>query len=406
MPLTDTAIRQVKPGPKPFKLADGGGLYMLVTPAGAKYWRWKYRLHGKEKVLALGVYPEIALAKAREAHKEARKLLADGVDPSQARKDDKRATKLAAANSFEAVARLFLTENAPLVAASTQAHAVAWMKNDVFPWLGKRPIAEIDAPEILAVLKRIDGRGARHTSHKVRSVMSRVFRYGIRHGVCRSDPARDLIGAIPPAKTKHFAAILEPSKVGEMLRAFDGFRGTFSVQCALKLAPMLFVRIGELRAMEWAHVDLDKAEWRYTVSKTKTDHLVPLSSQAVAILRELHGLTGSGRYVFPGARSPKRPMSESAINAALRRMGFDTKTEITGHGFRAMARTFLHEELDQKPEVIEHQLAHAVPDSLGSAYNRTKFIKERVAMMQLWADHLDRLKAGAGNVVPLHRDAG
>jgi integrase len=222
-----------------------------------------------------------------------------------------------------------------------------------------------------------------------------VFRYAIKEGKAKSDPAKDLIGAIPPAVETHFGSITDPTKVGEMLRAFVGFSGTFPVLCALKLAPLLFVRPGELRKAEWAQIDLDRADWRYRVSKTKTDHLVPLAAQAVAILRELHAMTGNGQYVFPGARSAERPMSEAAINAALRRLGYDTRTEITGHGFRAMARTILHEELHQKPEVIEHQLAHAVPDALGGAYNRTKFLKERRAMMQRWADYLDSLKAGA-----------
>jgi integrase len=222
-----------------------------------------------------------------------------------------------------------------------------------------------------------------------------VFRYGIKEGYCKADPAKDLTGAIPPAQTTHFASITEPAKVGEMLRAFEGFSGTLPVLCALKLAPILFVRPGELRQAEWTQIDLDKGEWRYLVTKTKTEHLVPLATQAVTILRELHALTGKGRYVFPGARSALRPMSEAAINAALRRLGYDTRTEITGHGFRAMARTILHEELDQKPEVIEHQLAHSVPDNLGAAYNRTKFIKDRREMMQTWADYLDRIKVGA-----------
>lgn len=403
MPITDTACRQAKPARKPYKMADGGGLYLLVNQTG-KYWRWDYRFAGKRKTLALGVYPETSLAQARERHQDARKLLADGVDPGEQKKADKRAAKVAAANSFEAVALGWLDEYRQTVTASTYDHAKAWMQNDVFPWLGRRPIAEIDPPEILDTLKRIDGRGARHTAHKVRSKISLVFRYGSRHGYCRSDPARDLIGAIPQPKTTHFASITEPAKVGEMLRAFDGFGGTFAVQCALKLAPMLFTRPGELRTAEWTHIDLDRAEWRYTVSKTGTAHLVPLPKQAVAILRELQPLTGHGRYVFPGERSHERPMSGAAINAALRRMGYDTRTEITGHGFRAMARTILHEELGQKPEVIEHQLAHAVPDTLGAAYNRTKFIKERRAIMQTWADYLDVIKA-EGNVIPLTRIA-
>jgi integrase len=395
MPLTDTAIRQAKPGDKPRKLADAGGLYLLVNQQG-KYWRWDYRHAGKRKTMALGVYPEVTLARARERHAAARSRLLDGVDPMQAKKSEKRAARIAAANSFEAVARAWMTEHGPTVSASTHAHTKAWMENDVFPWLGQRPIAEIDAPEVLAVLKRIDQRGARHTAHKVRSKIGMVFRYGIKEGYCRSDPARDLIGAIPAHETTHSPSITDPAKVGEMLRAFDAFGGTFPVLCALRLAPMLFVRPGELRTAEWAQIDLERAEWRYRVSKTGTDHLVPLARQAVAVLHDLHALTGHGRYVFPGARTSERPMSGAAINAALRRLGYDTRTEITGHGFRAMARTILHEELGQKPEVIEHQLAHAVPGSLGAAYNRTKFVKERRTMMQIWADYLDALRANHG----------
>ncbi|WP_321944646.1 tyrosine-type recombinase/integrase [Burkholderia cenocepacia] len=400
MPLTDTAIRNAKPADKPVRLFDGGGLYLEVAPSGGKWWRLKYRFGGKEKRYSLGVYPEVTLATARKKRDEAREKLAAGIDPGEAKKAEKRASLLAAAHSFEVVARGWMDERKTTVEPAQHAKTLARMENDVFPWLGKRPIAEIDAPEILVVLKRVDGRGARFTAHRIRSEISRVFRYGIKEGHCKADPARDLVDAIPPAQTTHFASITEPEKVGEMLRAFDGFTGTFPVLCALKLAPMLFVRPGELRKAEWAQFDLDKGEWRYFVNKTKTDHLVPLAAQAVTILRELHALTGEGVYVFPGARDRNRPMSEAAINAALRRLGYDTRTEITGHGFRAMARTILHEELEEKPEVIEHQLAHTVPDSLGRAYNRTKFIKARRSMMQQWADYLDKLKAGA-EIVPI-----
>jgi len=400
MPTTDVAIRSaikaVKDTDKPLKLFDGGGLFLHITPAGGKYWRLKYRMAGKEKLLSLGVYPDVGLAAARKKRDTAREQIAAGVDPGESKKTEQRAAKLAADNSFEAVARDWLEERKGTVEEAQHIKTLARLVNDVFPWIGKRPITQIDAPEILAVLKRIDSRGARFSAHRVRSEISRVFRYAIKEGKAKSDPAKDLIGAIPPAVETHFAAITEPAKVGEMLRAFDGFSGTFPVLCALRLAPLLFVRPGELRKAEWAQIDLERAEWRYRVSKTKTDHLVPLATQAVAILRELHALTGgNGQYVFPGARTAERPMSEAAVNAALRRLGYDTRTEITGHGFRAMARTILHEELHQKPEVIEHQLAHAVPDSLGAAYNRTKFIKERRAMMQKWADYLDQLKAGA-----------
>lgn len=400
MPLTDTAIRNAKPADKPVRLFDGGGLYLEVAPSGGKWWRLKYRFGGKEKRYSLGVYPEVTLAAARKKRDEAREKLAAGIDPGEAKKAEKRASLLAAAHSFEVVARGWMDERKTTVEPAQHAKTLARMENDVFPWLGKRPIAEIDAPEILVVLKRVDGRGARFTAHRIRSEISRVFRYGIKEGHCKADPARDLVDAIPPAQTTHFASITEPEKVGEMLRAFDGFTGTFPVLCALKLAPMLFVRPGELRKAEWAQFDLDKGEWRYFVNKTKTDHLVPLAAQAVTILRELHALTGEGVYVFPGARDRNRPMSEAAINAALRRLGYDTRTEITGHGFRAMARTILHEELEEKPEVIEHQLAHTVPDSLGRAYNRTKFIKARRSMMQQWADYLDKLKAGA-EIIPI-----
>jgi integrase len=405
MPLTDTAIRNTKSEAKAQKLFDGGGLFLLITPAGQRYWRLKYRFGGKEKLLALGVYPAVPLTAARKKRDEAREKLAAGIDPGEAKKTDKRAARLAAVNTFEAVALAWMDERRPYVEPAQYDKTLARFKNDAFPWLGKRPIAEVEAPEILETLKRVDGRGARFTAHRLRGEISRVFRYGIKEGFCKTDPARDLLGAIPPAQTEHFASITEPAKVGEMLRAFDGFTGTFPVLCALKLAPMVFVRPGELRQAEWTEFDLDKGEWRYHVSKTKTEHLVPLATQAVAILRELHSLTGSGCYVFPGARDRNRPMSEATINAALRRLGYDTRTEITGHGFRAMARTILHEELEQKPEVIEHQLAHAVPDNLGSAYNRTKFIKERRAMMQKWADYLDQLKAGA-QVIPIDSAAG
>ena len=400
MSLTDIAIKNAKPAAKPTRLFDGGGLYLEISPAGGKWWRLKYRFGGKEKRISLGVYPDVSLKTARKRCAEARERLAVGTDPGEVKKADKRAAKLAASNSFEAVALAWMEERRALVEPAQYEKTLARYRNDVFPWIGKRPIAEIDAPEVLTLLKRIDSRGARYTAHRVRAELSQAFRYGIKEGYCKADPARDLLGAIPSTRTIHFASITEPIKVGEMLRAFDGFTGTFPVLCALKLAPLLFVRPGELRKAEWSQLDLDKAEWRYLVTKTKTDHLVPLATQAVAILCELHSLTGGGRYLFPGARDRNRPMSDAAINAALRRLGYDTRTEITGHGFRAMARTILHEELEQKPEVIEHQLAHAVPDVLGGAYNRTRFIKERRAMMQKWADYLDRLKTGSAVTVP------
>ena len=394
MPLTDTAVRQAKPGEKPTKMFDGLGLFLIVTPAGGKWWRFRYSFGGKEKLLSLGTYPDTSLVKARDARNEARKLIAQGIDPGADRKAAKEVQAALTENCFEVVCREWLGHRKNSVEAAQHVKTLARMVNDVFPWLGEKPINEISSPDVLGVLRRIDERGARYTAHRVRSEISQAFRYAIATGRAERDPCPDLKGAIPSPKAEHFAAITTPKEVAELLRAIDGFRGTFVVKSALLLAPLLFVRPGELRKAEWSGFDLDKAEWRYLVTKTKTEHLVPLAPQAVAILRELHPLTGNGRYVFPG-RDPHKAMSEAAVNAALRRMGYDTKTEITGHGFRAMARTILHEVLGIKPEVIEHQLAHAVPDNLGGAYNRTKFIDARRAMMTQWADYLGKLKAGA-----------
>jgi integrase len=403
MALSDSAIRKAKPAGKPVRLFDGGGLYLEISSAGAKLWRLKYRFASKEKRLAFGIYPDVSLASARERRDEARKLLANEIDPGEHRKVQRAAKAERASNSFEAVAREWLAKYSPRWAPSHSSKIIKRLENDVFPWLGARPIADITPPEVLKVLHRIEGRGAHDTAHRALQNCGQVFRYGVATGRVLSDPCRDLRGALPPLKHEHFASITEPVAVGELLRAIDGFKGTLTVQCALRLAPLFFVRPGELRMAEWEHFDLQKGEWRYLVTKTNKEHLVPLAAQAVAILSELHALTGQRRYVFPG-RDPKKPMSDAALNAALRRMGYDTKTEITGHGFRAMARTILHQELGIAPEVIEHQLAHRVPDVLGTAYNRTKFIKERRKMMQEWADYLDRLKAGAA-VIPLHGQA-
>lgn len=404
MPLSDTTIRTAKPTDKPYKLADEKGLFLLVTPNGSKYWRQKYRFGGKEKMLSFGVYPDVGLKDARAKRDEARKLLANDVDPGENKKVQKAAKTERSSNSFEVIAREWFAKHRETWAKSHGDNILARLENDVFPWLGGKAISEINAPDVLKVLRRIDARGARYTAHRAKGNISMVMRYAIATGRAERAPCPDLRGAIPSPKESNFASITDPAKVAELLRAIDAFNGTFVVQCALRLAPMLFVRPGELRGAKWESIDLDKAEWRYFVTKTKTEHLVPLASQAVATLKELHELSGHGCYVFPGARGNDRSMSEAAVNAALRRMGYDTKTEITGHGFRAMARTILHEELHQKPEVIEHQLAHKVPDALGSAYNRTKFLKERKAMMQLWADYLDKLKAGAA-VIPLHGSA-
>ena len=399
MPLSDPSIRKAKPEAKPYKLTDERGLFLLVNAAG-KYWRLAYRFGGKQKTLALGVYPDVSLARAREKRDDARKLIADGMDPGELRKVTKAQQAERAANSFEAVAREWYAKHAPNWAVSHASKIIRRLERDVFPWMGARPIADLAASEVLETMRRIEGRGTLETAHRVMQSCGQVFRYAVATGRAKRDPTGDLKGALPPVRGKHFAALIEPTAVGELLRAIDGFKGSSQVQCALRLAPLLFVRPGELRIAKWADIDLDTAEWRYIASKTKTEHIVPLAPQSVAILRELQPLTGTREHIFPG-RDPKKPMSEAAVNAALRRLGYDTKTEITGHGFRAMARTIIHEELGVRPEVIEHQLAHRVPDALGTAYNRTKFLKERRAMMSAWADYLDKLKAGA-DVMLLH----
>ncbi|MEY4960678.1 MAG: hypothetical protein RL610_857 [Pseudomonadota bacterium] len=401
MALTDTVIRNAKPDSKPFKLVDEKGMYLYVAPTGGKLWRLKYRVDGKEKLLSMGAYPDISLKDARARRDEARKLLANGIDPSENRKVQKAAKVERAANSFEVIAREWFAKYSPGWSTSHSGRTLKRLENDVFPWIGGRPVADLTASDVLSVLRRIEGRGTLDTAHRAHQNCSQVFRYAVATGRAVRDPTPDLRGALPAATGGHYAAITEPTEVGALLRAIDGFKGTFIVQCALKLAPMLFVRPGELRQARWQEFNFDKAEWKYLVSKTKTDHLVPLASQAVKILRELHALSGHGKFVFPGARSNGRAMSDAAVNAALRRMGYDTRTEITGHGFRAMARTILHQEIGIAPEIIEHQLAHRVSDNLGTAYNRTKFIKERRKMMQQWADYLDKLKAGA-EVIPLH----
>lgn len=407
--LTDTAIKKAKPGDKPVRMFDAGGLYLEVATSGSKLWRFKYRFEGKEKRQALGVYPDTSLAKAREKRDKARRLLADGIDPGEHQKVQKAAKVALSANSFEAIGREWFAKMKPEWADSHADKIMARLERDVFPWLGKRPITDLTPVEVLSALKRISDRGAKDTAKRAQQDCGGVFRYAIQTGRASYNPIPDLRGALPTAIGGNFAAITDPVKVGELLRAIDGFNGTFIVKCALRLSPFLFVRPGELRQAKWADFDLDRAEWKFMVSKIKKTeepkiHVVPLASQSVSILRELHALTGDGEFVFPGARSNGRAMSEAAVNAALRRMGYDTKTEITGHGFRAMARTILHEVHGIAPEVIEHQLAHKVPDALGTSYNRTKFLPARKAMMAQWADYLDKLKAGA-EVIPLHGNA-
>ncbi|RZU46828.1 integrase [Fluviicoccus keumensis] len=392
MPLTDSFLRTLKPAEKDEKHFDGGGMFLLSKSNGAKYWRLKYRFGGKEKLLALGTYPEVSLKEAREKREAARKLLANEIDPGENRKIQKAARELRAENSFETIAREWFTKHSPNWAESHADKVLRRLERDVFPWLGGKPIAEITPPVLLDTLRRIEERGALETAHRVLQSCGQIFRYAVVTGRAERDPSQDLKGALPPTRAEHMAAVTEPADVGNLLRMIDGYHGTLVTRCALRLAPLVFVRPGELRQAEWKDIDLEAAEWRYLVSKTKTDHVVPLSRQAIAILEEIRPLTGRGRYVFPSPRSDERPMSDNAILSSLRRMGI-AKEEMTGHGFRAMARTLLHERLKFPAEVIEHQLAHKVPDALGAAYNRTKFLDDRRRMMQVWADYLDELRA-------------
>ena len=395
--LSATAINNAKPKDKPYKLADEKGLYLFIQATGSKLWRFDYRFLGKRKTLALGSYPDVSLSHARDKRDKARSLLANEppIDPSENRKAEKASQQSNGENSFEVIAREWWQTHMKNKAASHKDKVIRRFELYLFPWIGSKPIADITAPQMLQVVKRIETLNKLETAHRALQTAGQVFRYAVQTGRAIRDVTVDLKGALPPTSIKHMAAFTEPKQIAELLRAIDGFGGTLTVQCALKLSPLVFVRPSELRQAKWRDIDLDAGEWRYLVSKTKTDHLVPLSTQAIDILRTIHPLSGHGEYVFQGGHSPLRPMSEAAVNAALKRMGYDTQSEITGHGFRAMARTILHERLNIDPHIIEHQLAHKVPDALGAAYNRTKFIEQRKLMMQQWADYLDELKAGA-----------
>lgn len=402
MALTDTAVKNARPLIKPYKLFDGGGLYVEVSPKGGKWWRLKFRFAGKEKLLSLGVYPYVTLKSARERRDEMRTLLADGIDPSEHRKSVKSQILDRAANSFEAVALEWHAKHSPTWAESHADRTMRRLKNDLVPWLGRRPVAEITAREILTCLRRVEDRGALDTAHRALQNCGQIFRYAVATGRADRDPTTDLRGALPPVKGGHFAAVTNPERAGDLLRAFDGLEGSFVIRCALRFAPLVFVRPGELRKAEWKDIDLDAGEWRYEATKTHTQHVVPLATQAIAILRELHPRTGSGRYVFPSYWGKDRPMSDNAILSALRRLEIP-KEEMSGHGFRAMARTILDEVLGFPQHLIEHQLAHAVRDPNGRAYNRTAHLPQRHEMMQAWADYLDKLRAQE-TVTPLKRD--
>ena len=419
MPLTDAKVKNAKGKKKPYKLHDKDGLYMLVLPVGGRYWRFDYRfgneerkdkkgqvIRGKRKTLALGTYPEISLLKARSSHLQARQALADGIDPGQQKKTRKQAQD-EISNNFEAVAREWYKKYLPTWNSRHAATVIGRLVNDVFPFLGQQPINEITSPDVLRILRRVESRGVLETAHRIKGVCGQVFRYAIATGRITRDPAADLKGALPPTKEKHRAAITDPNKLADLLRAIDSYQGSFVVKCALQLQALTFVRPGELRHAEWQEIDLDGAQWNIPGEKMKLKlpHVVPLSEQTIIILKALQLVTGHGRYVLPNGRTISRPLSENAVLAALGYIGFG-KDEVTGvhimtgHGFRAAARTMLDEVLQQRVDLIEHQLAHAVKDPNGRAYNRTAHLPARRVMMQLWADYLDGLKAGA-KVVPL-----
>lgn len=400
MPLTDVRIRTAKPREKQYKLTDGAGLYLLVMPNGGTWWRFDYRFGGKRKTLSMGTYPEVGLSEARSKRDEARRLLAKGLDPSAERRAAKARALRTAASSFETVAKEWFDKFSPGWAPS---HAkIVWrrIEKEVLPDLGSLPIAEIDAPELLQLVRKIESRGVTDMARRVLQVCGQIFRYAIATGQTRQDPSFALKGSLPPEVKKHFASITDPKKIGELMRAIDGYEGGTAVQTALRLAPLVFVRPGELRHAEWVEIDFDAAEWKISAEKMKMKrpHIVPLSTQALAILEEARLITGSGRYVFPSIITATRPMSENVINAALRRLGY-TKEEMTGHGFRSMASTLLNEQ-GWNRDVIERQLAHVEGNSVRAAYNYADYLPERREMMQAWADHLDALRSGA-KVVPI-----
>lgn len=391
MPLTDTAIRNAKPKDKPYKLTDGHGLYLLINKSG-KYFRMDYRFNDKRKTAAFGVYPRVKLKDAREKRIEAHKLLDQGIDPMQYKKEMKFRRRAEFENSFERIAVEWFAKNKH---TWTDKHAYTIMsrlENNIFPWLGSKPILDITPSDLLLTLRRIEERGAVETAHRVKQICGQVFRYGIATGRADRDITADLKGALMPVKSKHLSAITDPAKVGELLRAICSYSGNFITKCALELAPLVFLRPRELRHAEWTEIDLDAYEWKISADKMKMrrPHIVPLSFQSVDILREIEPLTGDGKYVFPSIRSTARPMSENTVVGGLRRMGF-TKEEMCAHGFRSMASTLLHEN-GWASHLIELQLAHADKNSIRAAYNHAEHLDERRKMMQWWADYLDELR--------------
>ncbi|WP_322062379.1 tyrosine-type recombinase/integrase [Paraburkholderia sp. J63] len=395
MPLSDTTIRGAKPGVKPVKLSDAGGLYLLLTPSGSRLWRMKYRFAGKEKLLALGAYPTVSLKDARHRRDEARKKLAAGYDPGEARKAEKATAKDRAANSFEVIAREWFELTKGKWEAEYASLIMHRLERDMFPSMGGRPIAEITAVELLAALRRIEKRGAIDTAHRALQKCGQIFRYAVVTGRADRDPTADLREALKPAPKQHYASIKDPKAVGALMRAIRDYVGGFETKCALLIGILTFVRPGELRKAEWTEFDLDHAEWRLPAVRMKMgeQHIVPLSTQSLTILKDLHSVTGHGRYLFPSVRTASRPMSENTVNAALRRLGY-TREEMTGHGFRSTASTLLN-ELGWHPDAIERQLSHGERDEVRGAYNFAEYLPVRKKMMQAWADHLDQLERGA-----------
>lgn len=405
--LTDVTVRNAKTSNKDKRLNDGSGLYLLVKLQGAKWWRFDYTIAGKRKTLSLGTYPATTLKDARAKAQVARNTVANGSDPSDIRKETKATQKIEAENARRLEAGLTVIDSFEHIAREWGARKVeTWgeknnrskrmLERNVFPWLGGKKITEIQPKDLLGCLRIIEDRGTIETAHRTLQICGQVFRYAVVTGRAERDITSDLRGALSAAKGGHFASITEPKQVAELLRAIDGYQGSLPATTALKIAPMVFVRPGELRAMQWQDIDLENAEWRYLVTKTETQHIVPLCKQALVLLEAIKPLTGHGRFVFPSERTPSgdRCMSENTLNAALKRLGYG-KDVMTAHGFRAMARTILDEVLQFRPDYIEHQLAHAVKDPNGRAYNRTAHLVERKKMMQVWADYLDTLKAGA-----------
>ncbi|MDD2326521.1 MAG: tyrosine-type recombinase/integrase [Alphaproteobacteria bacterium] len=405
MPLTDTAVRNAKPDKsKTLRLKDERGLYLEISPAGGKWWRLRYWIAGKENRLSLGVYPDVSLKDARERRDDARRLIAKGIDPSSVRKGEV-AQAAEEANTFELVARQWHERFTPSWTPGHAARIMTSLEKDAFPWIGPKAIRSILPPEVLSVARRVESRGAVETAHRLVGNIGMVFRYAVASGLADSDPTRDLRGALSPTNEKHHASITEPGAVGELLRTIETYKGSLITRCALKLAPLVFVRPGELRHAEWSEINMETKEWRIPAAKMKmrAQHIVPLSEQALAVLEEIKPLTGTGRYVFPGERTSSRPMSENTVNAALRRLGY-SRDELTGHGFRSMASTLLNEQ-GWNRDAIERQLAHAERNNVRAAYNFAEFLPERRKMMQSWADYLDALRDG-GKVVPMFRAVG